>query len=52
MQRCNMRSDILVVDVVLPMDPYARDYRELMETCHPERDGFVLCDGFDEGVLE
>jgi hypothetical protein len=32
------------------MDPC--DYRELMETRHLERDGFVLFDGFDEGVLE
>jgi hypothetical protein len=47
MQRCNMRSDILV-DAVLPMDPYACDYRELMETRHPERYGFVLCECFDK----
>jgi hypothetical protein len=32
------------------MDPC--DYRELIETRHLERDGFVLFDRFDEGVLE
>lgn len=41
-------SDLLVGDVVLPIDRY--DYREPMKTRHLERDAVVLLDGFDEGV--
>ena len=40
MQRCNVRLAIyFVVDVFLPI--VLCDYRELMETRHLERDGFV-----------